>query len=71
MKKKIIGYYRHLAMFPNTYGNTKCFGKREIPKQILKRGCAERLKDCCQVLVKSVGTGYQWINIPNSDFIAA
>jgi len=71
MKKKIIGYYRHIVMFPNHYGNMKCFGRREIPKRILNRGPVGHLKDCCQVLVKSVGSGYQWINIRNSDFTAA
>jgi hypothetical protein len=58
-------------MFPNVYGNVNCFGKREIPKRILQRAPVDHLKNCCQVLIKSVGTGYQWINIPNADFTAA
>lgn len=75
MKKKVIGYYRTLMMFPDTYGKIKCYGRRPIPQRLVKRSTAAvhegLLKGCCQVLVKSIGTGYQWININNHEFTAA
>lgn len=68
---KVIGHYKTLAIFPDTYVNQDVFGRRDIPEHIQARGPVGRLKNCCQVLIKSIGTGYDWININNSDFTPA
>ncbi len=55
MKKKIVGYYHFLAMYPDVMSKMACYGKR-IHKRL-----------GLQVKIKSLGE-LRWININAHDF---